>query len=534
MTPSPAALARRWGEPAVIAGTTLLMLAAALRSLDHLNPDAVSYIRIARYWAQGDVEHALNAYWGPVLSWLVLPLDRAAHAALGPTAGAHCAMVVSGLLFTLACRAWFAIALDGRALRLAALAVAGAFALLASVLVITPDLLMAAIGIAAAATLARPAWRTRTATQALAGALLGAAYLTKAVALPFSILLVPACALALVLGHQARLRDMIRPVAVTMAVLLLVAAPWIAAISHQAGKPTFSSSGAIGHAIVGPGQTGDQPYITTIHPVPPGRVTVWEDPSREPYPYWSPLGSRALMDHQLRLLKQNVIATLAVVSAIDPLRLGLLGVLATLLMLAARRTVRPEHAVGACVVLLLPMLYLPVYTGELRYLLLLVPILVAAALRLAAALDVHLFGRFRANLGPCCAIIAAASLASALPIGAAVLARGWTDPELATARQILRGLAKAGLPFGPPGTGIASTGTTAAGPWRVGLDTAFLGTGTFNGNAARLPPPDALRTLGIRYVLTAPDDDAATATLGPSARRILPELAGARLYDLAP
>ena len=38
-----------------------------------INNDAVSYISIARKYAQADFRHAVNGYWGPMFSWLIVP-----------------------------------------------------------------------------------------------------------------------------------------------------------------------------------------------------------------------------------------------------------------------------------------------------------------------------------------------------------------------------------------------------------------------------------------------------------------------------
>src|SRR5262252_9453801 len=39
-----------------------------------INPDGVSYISIAQGYLHGDFKHAVNGYWGPLLSWLLVPL----------------------------------------------------------------------------------------------------------------------------------------------------------------------------------------------------------------------------------------------------------------------------------------------------------------------------------------------------------------------------------------------------------------------------------------------------------------------------
>ena len=38
-------------------------------------PDNVSYLDIAHRWAQGDLSTAVNGYWSPVYSWILVPFD---------------------------------------------------------------------------------------------------------------------------------------------------------------------------------------------------------------------------------------------------------------------------------------------------------------------------------------------------------------------------------------------------------------------------------------------------------------------------
>jgi hypothetical protein len=46
-----------------------------LKDYRHIfNKDEISYISIAEKYARGDFIHAVNAYWAPLLSWLLAPL----------------------------------------------------------------------------------------------------------------------------------------------------------------------------------------------------------------------------------------------------------------------------------------------------------------------------------------------------------------------------------------------------------------------------------------------------------------------------
>src|SRR3954447_1440755 len=42
-----------------------------------MNPDGVSYLTIARQYLDGHFADAINAYWSPLYSWLLVPLTAA-------------------------------------------------------------------------------------------------------------------------------------------------------------------------------------------------------------------------------------------------------------------------------------------------------------------------------------------------------------------------------------------------------------------------------------------------------------------------
>lgn len=52
----------------------LLFLSAYLSRYSLRNPDGLSYISIAQHYTQGNFDTAVNAYWSPMISWLMIPL----------------------------------------------------------------------------------------------------------------------------------------------------------------------------------------------------------------------------------------------------------------------------------------------------------------------------------------------------------------------------------------------------------------------------------------------------------------------------
>src|SRR5205814_252480 len=84
--------------------------------------------------------------------------------------------------------------------------------------------------------------------------------------------------------------------------LLLVAGPWIAAMSWKYGHLTMGSAGAAAHGITAVGFEGILPPAKSGLEVPPGPyVTVFETPEKL-FPRWSPFANREAFKYQLEVI----------------------------------------------------------------------------------------------------------------------------------------------------------------------------------------------------------------------------------------
>ncbi|MDD9865664.1 MAG: hypothetical protein OXS32_04890, partial [Verrucomicrobiales bacterium] len=73
-----------------------LMLVSMLNNLPRLNTDAIAYMRVAEYWSTGNFDFAINGYWGPLLSWLMVPF---LWLGVEPLLAGKLAMLISGGVF---------------------------------------------------------------------------------------------------------------------------------------------------------------------------------------------------------------------------------------------------------------------------------------------------------------------------------------------------------------------------------------------------------------------------------------------------
>lgn len=483
--------------PAAAITLVVLLLVAAFQNTELLNTDGIAYMRLAGYWAHGPRNLAASGYWGPMLSWLMVP---SLWCGASPEVAARLAMAFAGGLFWGATIVLAVVAgLRTQQVRFAAwLAIPGA--VVWSIENIVPDLLVAGwIVLAVAAQWATP-WAQKARYAALCGAFWAAAYLSKAVALPLAVLTTTALALLILVSQPGRRSAIMRAWTITLLTLVAGCLPWIATLSTHYGRITFSTSARIAHAVVGPpDQERSHPFGRTFHQPEPGRLTSWEDPTNMPYAFWSPWQSRAYFMHQCQLAWQNTQTILFLLASFGVAGASLVGFLGAVFPIRgfAHRWRVERWRWGALVVLALALLYVPVYVKRVdqRYF--------QPAWPFLFLMGWGLFNSWPANHGRVLlAIWLAACTLPILPAFAGALT-GRTDPPSLLAHDLAARIRQAQL-RGP----LAGNGLVAGG--RVGLLTAYLLHERWLGEGAQADP-DQTATCGARTIILRRQQALATA-----------------------
>jgi 4-amino-4-deoxy-L-arabinose transferase-like glycosyltransferase len=306
-----------------------------------INPDGISYLDIARLYLRGDWSHALNAYWGPMLSWLIVPGLAAGWA---PLVAAKAATVAAGAValvaFYLLARR-FVSPLVSMALTVFAGAVVVSWALASY---ITPDLVLAVCILWYLYFVTSPAFGRRWPVALLAGVMAGLAYLTKSYAFPFFILHFTAYVAWRWWRRPGERRRWEQHFLIGLAGFFLVALPWIVAISRQEHRLTYGTSGAYTLALAAPGSTGHPVMRNGLFVPPAGGTSAWMRPVAPVGPSWLPtLWPRP---HNFSYAKDKVIINsqelLKLLGVFWPLSTGIVA--AVLLLAYRRRSPLPERA----------------------------------------------------------------------------------------------------------------------------------------------------------------------------------------------
>jgi hypothetical protein len=256
--------------------------------------DGISYLDLADAYLRHDWAAAANTSWSPlypaILS-VVLGIVRPGPFFEFPTVHA---VNLGIFLVALACVYWLyrqwpetgASRWESTLVRVALLWSLFAYAAISLVggPSVTPDMLLLAVVLLISGLFLRihtEGWSARRG--ASLGALFGAAYLTKAVFFPISLV----CSTALIakqLWKGERPHGLLVLLAFT-----LVAVPWVAFLSYHKGRPTFSDSGAINYCIdVG----GCAPAPRPVPETEAGLVLFRSSYIHATYPPWYDLSER--------------------------------------------------------------------------------------------------------------------------------------------------------------------------------------------------------------------------------------------------
>lgn len=314
-------------------------LAAALYliyiSRHQINPDAVAYAQVARHYAAGEFSLAVNSWWSPLYSWVLVPLVWAgadpvlAAKLLGVPLGAILALGLVRLVRQVA----------GEGLDLVALAAGLLLVLPMLPSPVSPDLAVACLLVWYFVLASRLLRGGSPRGAFLAGLVGGVAYLAKAYALPFI-----AVHLVLLMFLRWRLAQgggTWKTFAAAYAGLFAVAAPWILTISLHDGRPTISAPARYDRLLCPVSLTPepDMPPPFALERPREGRLALWENPTEYAgWPdVWAPWDSLEAMKCQAATVVANLRPVLRDLRRSDALGLLLVGSCAAIWLVIRRR-----------------------------------------------------------------------------------------------------------------------------------------------------------------------------------------------------
>lgn len=257
-----------------------------------LNPDGISYLSIAHRYLAGDFSGALNGHWGPLFSWLLMPLLAVG---IEPLLACKIETITTG--FGTLLGAWL---LSSRYTTIVSVRLATCAALVPIVLhwatsLISPDLLVVCLLTSYAYFISDPAPSSRSIVwAALFGAL---TYLAKSYGFVFFLAHFSLLTAVRWWCAEGKERGVVcRHWLIGLAFFCVLSLPWALALSVKYGRPTFGTAAAYNFGLVGPAnaEIGAQKHpmesAGLLEPPDEGAVSAWDDPSSLHFPPWPLLG----------------------------------------------------------------------------------------------------------------------------------------------------------------------------------------------------------------------------------------------------
>lgn len=336
-----------------------------------INPDATSYFTIAEKYARFDMRHAINGYWGPLFSWLLVP---AVWVGLGPELDSIAKLILVaagvgtlGLLYYFL-RSHGASRTLGNGICVALMPMLFGWVALGAV---SPDLVFTFLIVGFAIVLERFWVQPSRNAGFLLGAIGALMYFTKGIGL-YLFVVVMGCVAIWQWWRTRNYRQVVRrfwPVAVSCGLLVV---PFIVVLSLKYDQFTISTTGTYVQRVFGPAMRGEHLMLSKGPLAPPNETahTIWEDPSAmlPSMPVWnpfSPAGNRMYFLHDV--VWRNVDVTIQAIK--DAGAFSAVAVVAMIAGCVARGSTRFRRSqrLLAMIAGVLAVAYVMVYT-EPRYL----------------------------------------------------------------------------------------------------------------------------------------------------------------------
>lgn len=290
-----------------------ILLAIALMPFyqHQINPDGISYLSIAQKYLAGDFENAINGFWGPLYSILLIP---SICCGIPAVTGAKIITLLIGLItVTEAYKFINKFAMDALFKQLS-FYVSVLIILYYALDAITPDLLLVCLTFAYLNLLLRSNYSRNYYVGIKIGFLGALMYLTKAYGFPFFVIHFFVINYIFYLRYkkaEPRKRLLVNYIS-GMVIFTLVAVIWIFAISNKYDHFVLGNAGAYNHALTGPDGLGHPEGHPMFHEgffPPPNQsaVSIWEDPSLLEMQEWTVFESKETLIHQSSTILYNMI-----------------------------------------------------------------------------------------------------------------------------------------------------------------------------------------------------------------------------------
>jgi hypothetical protein len=271
-----------------------------------INPDGISYISIAQNYVNGHISYAINGYWSPLYSWLLIPFILLWKVNLGNIIATKILAIIIGL-FTLIAIYLILIKLHlNNYLNTVILLAFIPIMLYFTFQFITPDLLVACLLLYYLNFLMDEKYRKKEYMGLLTGFFGVLAFLAKSYVFFFFLIHFIFTNLFYVKNFPLDKGNIKKNLLWGLSIFLVISGIWVGVISEKYGVITIGTTGSYNYELVGPESDGHAMfYKGLITPPNEFSVSAWEDPSYFQLKKWNPLESTENFIHQIMIILNN-------------------------------------------------------------------------------------------------------------------------------------------------------------------------------------------------------------------------------------
>ncbi len=282
--------------------------------LYQLNPDGISYMSIAQKYMLHDFSNAINGYWGPLISWLMVPF---LYAGFKPVAGANLLILIIGLTVVIQSNSLIKILNINLLLRYAVLNLITIIVIFFAFHAITPDLLFVSFSLAFVNKILNSSFRNSKYTGVITGLIGSGLYFTKNFGFPFFItsFFIVSLMFYLRTGDLNIRRRIVSNYISGMIVFLLISGCWVLLISHKYGQLLIGIAGIYNRALTEPNSLGAPMFYAGLFDPPNNTaISIWEDVSRLKIVSWNIFDSFNSVIYEMRIICKNLLGILSILN----------------------------------------------------------------------------------------------------------------------------------------------------------------------------------------------------------------------------
>jgi hypothetical protein len=341
---------------AVVQGIVIYLISVLLL-LPHfqyqLNPDGVSYMSIAQKYLSHDFKNAINGYWGPLFSWVMLPFLAVG---LKPIISANSVLILTGLLVVLASNSVikkFEIKSWLHFLVIDVISVEVVFFVYRA---ISPDLLIVLFSLIFLIQILNGSLIAGKFSGIFFGLTGAGLYFTKSFGFPFFTAIFFCCSLIIYLKSEISVerRRIIINYITGMVLFLLLSGVWIYLISNKYGHIVIGTAGTYNRALSAPNSPGPPMfYAGLIDPPNPSATSIWEDVSNLKIRTWSIFDSFQTIIFELKVFLRGSVDILKFLTEFSLIAVPLLLIIVIYLTRKGRKLIYDNLTYPVLILLIL-------------------------------------------------------------------------------------------------------------------------------------------------------------------------------------